>query len=211
MTALVILDRGAASTRLRDALTGRGWRVWVADGRSDDLALSVAGAAAFLAAPESPDRLVLLGHDAAGLAAMEIADRHPERAMAVVAVGTPAPAVELACPTVVLPAGRTGAVVSAVQGLGERLAAGSAPAPAPRPPSLAGEALEIARAVEYRPAIGLALARLGDLSAAAGDRAGAARRYRDALDHLYDAEVIAAVLHALAAIETADHAEPAGG
>ena len=69
--------------------------------------------------------------------------------------------------------------------------------------ALAGEALEIARAVEYRPAIGLALARLGDLSAAAGDRPGAARRYSDALDHLYDAEVTAAVLQALSAIETA--------
>jgi len=76
--------------------------------------------------------------------------------------------------------------------------------------ALAGEALEIARAVEYRPAIGLALARLGDLSAAAGDRAGAARRYSDALDHLYDAEVTAAVLHALSALETANHAGPAG-
>jgi len=76
--------------------------------------------------------------------------------------------------------------------------------------ALAGEALEIARAVEYRPAIGLALARLGDMAAAVGDRAGAARRYRDALDHLYDAEVTAGVLHALSALETADQAGPAG-
>jgi predicted ATPase/transcriptional regulator with XRE-family HTH domain len=76
--------------------------------------------------------------------------------------------------------------------------------------ALAGEALEIARAVEYRPAIGLALARLGDLAAAAGDRADAAHRYRDALDHLYDAEVTAAVLHALSALETADHTGPTG-
>jgi predicted ATPase/DNA-binding XRE family transcriptional regulator len=73
--------------------------------------------------------------------------------------------------------------------------------------ALAGEALEIARTVEYRPAIGLALARLGDLAAAAGDRARAVQRYRDALDHLYDAEVTTGVLHALAALETA---EPAG-
>jgi predicted ATPase/transcriptional regulator with XRE-family HTH domain len=69
--------------------------------------------------------------------------------------------------------------------------------------ALAGEALEIARAVEYRPAIGLALTRLGDLSAAAGDRPGAVRRYRDALDHLYDAEVTTAVLHALSTLEAA--------
>ncbi|MGH3875408.1 MAG: hypothetical protein ACRDSK_00055 [Actinophytocola sp.] len=74
--------------------------------------------------------------------------------------------------------------------------------------ALAGEALEIARAMEYPPGD-----RAGPRPArqpVRGGRAGAARRYRDALGHLYDAEVTAAVLHALSALETADHAGPAG-
>lgn len=84
--AVVILNRGAGSDRLEDELAGRGWRVRLADVLAGDLAGCVERIGDVLAAPDSPDRAVLLGYGEVGRAAMEVADRHPERVAAVVAV-----------------------------------------------------------------------------------------------------------------------------
>jgi predicted ATPase/transcriptional regulator with XRE-family HTH domain len=62
---------------------------------------------------------------------------------------------------------------------------------------LATEALTIAREVDYRPGIGLALARLGDLARAGGDEDAADRNYREALDHINDAAQAARVMRAM--------------
>ncbi|MER5421866.1 cytochrome P450 family protein [Streptosporangium roseum] len=116
---LVILNPGAGSERLEAELTGRGRRVRVAGVPAGDLAACVGGITDFLAAPDSPDRAVLLGYGAAGPAAIEVADRHPERVAAVVVVGPPGDggltagdsAPELLCPVLVLSAATPEAAV----------------------------------------------------------------------------------------------------
>ncbi|MEU6624977.1 cytochrome P450 [Streptomyces litmocidini] len=62
----------------------------------------------FLGAPESPDRMVLAAEGRACGAVFELADRHPERVVAVVAIAPEAPVADvpppgLACPVLVLP------------------------------------------------------------------------------------------------------------
>ncbi|MEU9889020.1 cytochrome P450 [Sphaerisporangium sp. NPDC051011] len=84
--AMVILNRGAGSERLEHELTGRGWRVQVADVPAGDPAGCAGRVSDVLAAPGSPDQAVLLGYGDVGRAALEIAGRHPERVAAVVAV-----------------------------------------------------------------------------------------------------------------------------
>ncbi|MFF4775871.1 cytochrome P450 [Microtetraspora fusca] len=84
--AVVILNRGAGSGRLEDELAGSGWRVHLADVPAGDLAGCVERVGDVLAAPDSPDRAVLLGYGEVGRAALELADRHPERVAAVVAM-----------------------------------------------------------------------------------------------------------------------------
>ncbi|MFB7451297.1 cytochrome P450 [Streptomyces sp. NPDC056194] len=64
--------------------------------------------AGFLAAPDSPDRMVLVAEGRACGAVFALADRHPERAAAVVALAPEPPAADvpppgLACPVLVLP------------------------------------------------------------------------------------------------------------
>ncbi|MFI1568066.1 cytochrome P450 [Streptomyces sp. NPDC020490] len=95
-----------------DFLESRGipqnWRVRSVDAPQGDLALCVDALTDFLARDDSPDRGVLLGADQAAHAAFEIADRHPERVAAVVALlpggeaaaaaGSPEPP----CPALVL-------------------------------------------------------------------------------------------------------------
>jgi len=112
---LVIFIRGAGNTRLEEELAGLGWRVWareVPTGCVDEVTDA-------LAAPDSPDRAVLLGHGEAGLAVLEFADRHPERAAAVLVVGPPGArgdlARDLSCPTLVLPTAHPAALVSAIR------------------------------------------------------------------------------------------------
>lgn len=115
---LVILNPGAGSERLEEELTGRGRRVRVAGVPAGDLAACVGGITDFLAAPDSPDRAVLLSYGAAGPAAIEVADRHPERVAAVVVVGSPGEegltlgdsAAELLCPILALSADPEAAV-----------------------------------------------------------------------------------------------------
>ncbi|MBB2914948.1 cytochrome P450 [Streptosporangium becharense] len=86
---IVVLNPGAGSGLLRSELTDRGWQVRMADLSGGDLAGCVEGVTDLLAAPDSPARAVLLGYGEAGRAAMEIADRHPERVVAVVTVTSP--------------------------------------------------------------------------------------------------------------------------
>jgi predicted TPR repeat methyltransferase len=64
-------------------------------------------------------------------------------------------------------------------------------------------ALEMARRVEYRPAIGPALSRLGDVDMARGDATGAAGRYEEALAYDSGAPKTARTLERLAAARTA--------
>ncbi|WP_084516380.1 cytochrome P450 family protein [Microtetraspora niveoalba] len=85
--AVVVLGTETAGRDLAGEFAGRGWRVWTA-GVSGDA--GVEEITDFLAAPESPDRAVLLGRGASGAAAVEVADRHPERVVAVVVVGADA-------------------------------------------------------------------------------------------------------------------------
>ncbi|MFI1655921.1 cytochrome P450 [Streptomyces sp. NPDC020472] len=64
--------------------------------------------AGFLGAQDSPDRMVLVAEGRACGAVFELADRHPERVVAVVAIApeppaSDAPAPGLACPVLVLP------------------------------------------------------------------------------------------------------------
>ncbi|GAA0848376.1 cytochrome P450 [Streptosporangium amethystogenes subsp. fukuiense] len=107
---LMIVNRGAGSERLEDEFTGRGWQVRMTGVPAGDLDACIGGITDFLAAPDSPDRAVLLGYGAAGSAAMEVADRHPERVAAVVVVGSPSDgspasgdsAPDLLCPVLVL-------------------------------------------------------------------------------------------------------------
>ncbi|WP_219468462.1 cytochrome P450 family protein [Nonomuraea rhizosphaerae] len=85
----------------------QGWRVRTPTVPVDDRDACVAAITDYLAAPDSPDRAVLLGHGTAAAAVLEVADRHPERAAAVVAVGVPgAPgaldAAHLCCPSLIL-------------------------------------------------------------------------------------------------------------
>ncbi len=74
----------------------------------------------------------------------------------------------------------------------------------------ATEALRIARRVGYRPAIGLALTRLGDLALARRDTTGAERFYEEALDHVSGAPDTARTLERLAAARVAAAPEEAG-
>ncbi|MBB2910464.1 cytochrome P450 [Streptosporangium becharense] len=119
---VVIVGRCAGDERLEDELTARGWQVRVAGVPAGDHATCLEGITDFLAAPESPDRVVLLGRGEAGPTAMEFADDHPERVVAVVAVDSPGveghtpgdPVPEPPCPALVVTAADPGATASAV-------------------------------------------------------------------------------------------------
>ncbi|MFF5213011.1 cytochrome P450 [Streptosporangium sp. NPDC000396] len=126
---LMVLNPGNRSRRLQEEVTGRGWQMRTADVPADDLTACVEAITDLLAAPQSPDRAVLLGYGMAGPAAVEVADRHPERAAAVVVVGAPEnggqapgiPVAELTCPALVLAADNGETVASAVGSFLEEL------------------------------------------------------------------------------------------
>ncbi|MEV4455954.1 cytochrome P450 [Microbispora sp. NPDC049633] len=113
---LLILNAEDGTGRLESELAGLGWHTGRADLAAGDLPGLVERLADLLAAPGSPDRTAILGFGEAGLAALEIADRHPERVTAVVVVGTADHdlAGELSCPTLTLPAPGREPVASAV-------------------------------------------------------------------------------------------------
>ncbi|WP_157248125.1 cytochrome P450 [Nonomuraea typhae] len=90
---------GAGAPPVRD-----GWRVRTHETPAGDRAACAEAVADCLAAPGSPARAVLLGYGAAAAAVVDFADLHPERAAAVVAVGSP-DALDpsgLCCPALVL-------------------------------------------------------------------------------------------------------------
>ncbi|WP_169981651.1 cytochrome P450 [Microbispora sp. H10836] len=113
---LLILNAEDGTGRLERELAGLGWHTGRADLAAGDLPGLVERLADLLAAPGSPDRAAILGYGEAGLAALEIADRHPERVTAVVVVGTTDHdlAGELSCPTLTLPASGRESVASVV-------------------------------------------------------------------------------------------------
>ncbi|MCC5578515.1 cytochrome P450 [Microtetraspora sp. AC03309] len=143
---VVVLGPETADGDLVDEFTGRGWQVWVAGISSDDLSTCIEEITDFLAAPESPDRAVLLGRGAAGAAAAEVADRHPERVIAVVVAGEPrgddpAPGDDVAdppCPVLLLSTADPREVVSATDAL---LAGPDRRTGAPAPPPARLQAL----------------------------------------------------------------------
>lgn len=114
--ALLILNAGDGAGRLESELAGLGWRTGRADLAAENLPGLVERLADLLAAPGSPDRTAIVGYGEAGLAALEIADRHPERVTAVVVVGAADHdlAGELSCPTLTLPTSEWESVASAV-------------------------------------------------------------------------------------------------
>ncbi|NBM20555.1 cytochrome P450 [Streptomyces sp. GC420] len=126
----------------------QGWEVRVVDTPVEDRSRCVDAVADFLASPQSPDRAVLLGVGEAGPAVFEIADRHPERATAVVALDaevrppTDGDFPELPCPTLVLPPGDPADThQAALAAVGPFLAGLGVPSRAPggcpvRPPAL---------------------------------------------------------------------------
>nr|WP_055502906.1 cytochrome P450 [Nonomuraea pusilla] len=141
--AVVVLGAEAAAPGLAGEFAGRGWRVWTVRISADagaDAHDGVDQIIDFLAAPESPHRAVLLGGRAAGAAAVEVADRHPERVIAVVVAGDahgegPVPGAGVPdppCPVLVLHTADPGEVVSAtttlLAGSGRR---DDVPAPSP--------------------------------------------------------------------------------
>ncbi|MEU4105864.1 cytochrome P450 [Streptomyces tanashiensis] len=109
---LVLLGEGGTGTGVSglEALAVRGgWRVrTLSSSTGDEEDDWTARLAAFLGAPDSPDRMVLVAEGRACGAVFALADRHPERAAGVVALAPEPPAADvplpgLACPVLVLP------------------------------------------------------------------------------------------------------------
>ncbi|MFF0473683.1 cytochrome P450 [Streptomyces sp. NPDC004284] len=100
---------GTGVTGLEPLAVRGGWRVrTLSPATGDGEGSWTARLAGFLAAPDSPDRMVLVAEGRACGAVFALADRHPERAAAVVALA-PEPSADggptaLACPVLVLPA-----------------------------------------------------------------------------------------------------------
>ncbi|XVQ85436.1 cytochrome P450 [Microbispora siamensis] len=163
--ALLILNGEDGAAHLGSALTGLGWRTTTADLPTGDLSALVDGLADLLAAPDSPDRTAILGYGEAGLAALEIADRHPERVTAVIVVGAAEGdhTAQPSCPALTLPApSREGssrehaalAVVPFLAGLDERAEAPPAHLPVtlrPLTPALLNDAEVLGRFREIGP------------------------------------------------------------
>lgn len=134
--AVVLLGRGPGSERLAADLPGAGWRVLAmgepAEGAAGDRL------AAVLAAPGAPARVVVLGWGAAAAAASGFADRHPERVLAVVAIGAPEGAgpdagdLDLLCPVLAVPAAGEETVVAPVLRFLAGLVRPAGPPAAPR-------------------------------------------------------------------------------
>ncbi|MFH8842959.1 cytochrome P450 [Streptomyces sp. NPDC017868] len=114
---LVLLGEGCTGTGadgLASLAVRGGWRVRaLTPSTGDGEDAWTTPLTAFLAAPDSPDRMVLVAEGRACGAVFALADRHPERAAAVVALA-PEPAADvpasgLACPVLVLPGPGDGA------------------------------------------------------------------------------------------------------
>ncbi|SCL70974.1 Cytochrome P450 [Micromonospora citrea] len=102
---VVVFGHGPAVDRLAEACrsTGRPVRTVTLPAEAVE---PVGGIVDFLAHPDSPHRAVLVGAGPLGVAGLTVADRHPERVAAVVALDLPAAPPEaewVSCPTLLLP------------------------------------------------------------------------------------------------------------